>query len=32
MALFARLGIEPERRQVEVPPQNPSPQFYNAAT
>lgn len=32
MALFARLGIEPERRQLEVPPQNPSPQFYNAAT
>lgn len=30
MALFARLGIEPERRQVERAPQNPSPQFYDA--
>jgi biotin synthase len=30
MALFARLGIEPEQRQVERPPQNPSPQFYDA--
>jgi biotin synthase len=31
MALFRRLGIAPERRQVEKPPQAPSPQFYNAA-
>jgi|TARA_R110002072_G_scaffold16666_1_gene64787 biotin synthase len=31
MALFARLGIEPERRQVKTPPQTPNPQFYNAA-
>jgi len=30
MALFARLGIEPEQRQVERAPQNPSPQFYDA--
>ena len=30
MDLFARLGIEPEQRQVEHPPQNPSPQFYDA--
>jgi biotin synthase len=32
MALFARLGIEPERRHVATPPPTPSPQFYNAAT
>ena len=31
MALFQRLGIEPEQRQVEQPPQTPSAQFYNAA-
>jgi len=30
MALFARLGIEPERREVETPPINPTPQFYDA--
>ena len=32
MALFARLGIEPERRQVYQEPENPDPRFYNAAT
>jgi biotin synthase len=31
MALFQRLGIEPERRQVDKPPHTPSPQFYDAA-
>jgi biotin synthase len=31
MALFARLGIEPEQRHVERAPENPSPQFYDAA-
>ena len=31
MALFARLGIEPEQRQVDKAPENPSPQFYDAA-
>ena len=31
MALFQRLGIAPERRQVEKPPQTPSPQVYDAA-
>jgi len=31
MALFARLGIEPERRHVEQPPEAPSPLFYDAA-
>ncbi|MCB1678769.1 MAG: biotin synthase BioB [Halioglobus sp.] len=31
MDLFARLGIAPEQRQVERPPENPSPQFYDAA-
>ena len=31
MALFARLGIEPEQRHVERVPENPSPQFYDAA-
>ena len=30
MALFARLGIEPEQRHVGRPPENPSPQFYDA--
>ena len=32
MLLFARLGIEPERRQLDKPPQTPSAQFYDAAT
>jgi biotin synthase len=31
MALFQRLGIEPEQRQVDKPPQTPSAQFYDAA-
>ncbi len=31
MALFQRLGIAPERRQIAQPPQTPSPLFYNAA-
>ena len=31
MALFSRLGIEPEQRQVERAPETPSPQFYDAA-
>ena len=31
MALFTRLGIEPEQRQVEHEPAAPSPQFYDAA-
>jgi biotin synthase len=31
MALFARLGIQPEQRQVERVPETPSSQFYNAA-
>ena len=31
MALFSRLGIEPEQRQVEQEPAAPSPQFYDAA-
>ena len=31
MALFARLGIEPERRHVEKAPETPSPHFYDAA-
>ena len=31
MALFARLGIQPEQRHVERMPETPSPQFYNAA-
>ncbi len=31
MALFARLGIEPEQRQVGRAPATPSPQFYDAA-
>jgi biotin synthase len=31
MALFKRLGIEPEQRQVDKPPQTPSGQFYDAA-
>ena len=31
MALFARLGIEPEQRTVESAPQTPDPRFYDAA-
>ena len=31
MALFARLGIEPEQRQVERAPAAPHPQFYDAS-
>ena len=31
MALFDRLGIKPEQREVERPPETPSAQFYNAA-
>lgn len=31
MALFARLGIEPEQRQLERPPEDPNPQFYDAS-
>lgn len=31
MALFARLGIEPERREVCREPETPNPQFYDAA-
>ena len=31
MALFSRLGIEPEQRQVERIPEDPSPQFYDAS-
>lgn len=31
MALFARLGINPEQREVAREPQNPSPHFYDAA-
>lgn len=31
MALFRRLGIEPERCELQKPPQAPSPQFYDAA-
>jgi biotin synthase len=31
MALFARLGIEPEQRQLERAPATPHPQFYDAA-
>ena len=31
MTLFSRLGIEPEQRQVEAAPDNPSPHFYDAA-
>ena len=30
MALFARLGIQPEARHVSAPPQTPHPQFYDA--
>ena len=31
MALFGRLGINPEQREVTHVPENPSPQFYDAA-
>jgi biotin synthase len=31
MALFARLGIEPERREVREAPVAPDPRFYDAA-
>jgi biotin synthase len=31
LALFERLGIEPEQHQVERAPENPDPRFYNAA-
>ncbi|MBP6700852.1 MAG: biotin synthase, partial [Halioglobus sp.] len=31
MALFARLGIEPEQRHVERAPAAPHPQFYDAS-
>lgn len=31
MALFARLGIAPERRHVDQAPPTPSPHFYDAA-
>ena len=31
MALFARLGIEPEQRAVDSAPQTPDPRFYDAA-
>ena len=31
MALFSRLGIEPEQREVRSEPENPSPRFYDAA-
>jgi biotin synthase len=31
MALFQRLGIRPEQREVTSAPQAPTPQFYDAA-
>lgn len=31
MALFARLGIEPEKRELASAPEDPNPQFYDAA-
>ncbi len=31
MALFARLGIQPEERELERAPENPDPRFYDAA-
>ena len=31
MALFTRLGIRPEAREVAAAPEDPNPQFYNAA-
>ncbi len=31
LALFARLGINPEQRDVSHAPENPSPHFYDAA-
>jgi biotin synthase len=30
MALFGRLGIRPEQRELERPPETPSPDFYDA--
>jgi len=32
MALFGKLGIRPEEREVEREPEAPSPLFYDAAT
>ena len=32
MALFARLGITPEQRQIEQAPETPNPRFYDAAS
>ena len=32
MELFERLGIEPERRELEREPEIPNPQFYDAAS
>jgi biotin synthase len=31
MALFARLGIEPEQRELQRAPEDPNPRFYDAA-
>ena len=31
MALFARLGIEPEQRELQQAPEDPNPRFYDAA-
>lgn len=31
MSLFARLGIQPERQQLDAPPVTPNPMFYDAA-
>ncbi len=31
MALFARLGIRPEARELEAAPQDPNPRFYDAS-
>ncbi|TGD72970.1 biotin synthase BioB [Mangrovimicrobium sediminis] len=31
MALFARLGIQPEKRELAAEPETPSPHFYDAA-
>ena len=31
LALFERLGIQPEQRQVEREPEEPSTQYYDAA-
>ncbi len=32
LALFQRLGIRPEQRQVEAQPEEPDPRFYDAAS